>query len=140
MLALLAGLVAFTVGPAEARLGPGSLDPSFGTGGVVTTDFRFRNDGASAVALQPDAKIVAVGGSSSRTDSKFALARYKPKGSLDTSFSGDGKVTTSIGARSDDGANALALQPDGKLVPEATESPKVAGRNPRAGFRPSIAG
>ena len=45
----------------------------------------------------------------------FALARYNPNGSLDTSFNGTGKVTTPIGA-ADDSANAIAVRPDGKLV------------------------
>src|SRR6185369_4103592 len=45
----------------------------------------------------------------------FALVRYKPNGSLDTSFNGTGKVTTAIGP-GDDWAEALVLQPDGKLV------------------------
>ena len=49
-----------------------------------------------------------------RTGSDFALARYNPNGSLDTSFSGDGKRSTGFGG--DDAANAVALQADGKIV------------------------
>ena len=50
------------------------------------------------MAIQGDGKIVAVGhGDSSGGD--FALARYNPNGSLDTSFSGDGKQTTDFGAQ-----------------------------------------
>ena len=44
----------------------------------------------------------------------FALARYNPNGSLDTSFSGDGKQTTDFGGS--DGAAGVALQGDGKIV------------------------
>ena len=62
----------------------GSLDPSFGGDGMVTTDFG--NVAADAVALQFDGKIVAVGGQ--------AVARYLPDGSLDASFGAGGKVTT----------------------------------------------
>jgi uncharacterized delta-60 repeat protein/uncharacterized repeat protein (TIGR01451 family) len=63
------------------------------------------------IAVQPDGKIVAGGGSSEG----FALARYNTDGSLDTTFDGDGKVTTSIGAGVGSG-NSLTLQPDGKIV------------------------
>ena len=46
----------------------------------------------------------------------FALARYLPNGTLDATFSGDGRVLTDFGSGSDDYAFALALQPDGKIV------------------------
>ncbi|AEV16768.1 hypothetical protein TCCBUS3UF1_17270 [Thermus sp. CCB_US3_UF1] len=91
----------------------GSLDPSFGTGGKVTTNFHF--DVAHALVLQPDGKLVAAGWSQIGSNSYFALVRYNPDGTLDTSFGNGGKVTTEVGSSSD-GANALVLQPDGKLV------------------------
>ena len=46
----------------------------------------------------------------------FALARYLPNGTLDATFSGDGKVLTNFGSGSHDEAYALALQPNGKIV------------------------
>ena len=92
----------------------GSLDTSFDGDGKVTTDFGSTDVGLS-VAVQVDGKIVVSGytnGGSTGYD--FALARYNPNGSLDTSFDGDGKVTTDFG--SDDGGCSVALQPDGKIV------------------------
>lgn len=86
----------------------GTLDPSFGSDGMVVTKFGVWGE-ARAVALQANGKIVAVG-----TNGRgFALARYLPDGTLDASFGNDGKV-----GRSFDGgwANAVALQPDGKIV------------------------
>ena len=65
------------------------------------------------MAIQGDGKIVAVGQRGTRRHD-FALARYNPDGSLDTSFSGDGKQTTDFGA--DDGATGVAIQGDGKIV------------------------
>ncbi len=95
----------------------GSLDTSFGNGGKVFTDFFGNFDYAKAVVIQPDGKIIA-GGQAIRTGlgvDVFALARYNPDGSLDTAFGNGGKVTTSFfGA--EDQINALALQPDGKIV------------------------
>ena len=103
-----------STGPSDfalARYNPnGSLDTSFSGDGKQTTDFGSANDGARAVALQADGKIVAVG--SAGAFDLFALARYNPNGSLDTSFSGDGRQTTAFGGF----ATGVALQGDGKIV------------------------
>lgn len=89
----------------------GSLDGAFGSGGRVTTNFLGNSDDlGSAVALQPDGKIV-VGGSS---EDNFAVARYTPEGILDSTFGSEGKVTTNLGG--EDLLHALALQPDGAIV------------------------
>ena len=93
----------------------GSLDHSFGTGGKVTTTIGSSDDEAYALALQPDGKLVVAGYSYNGSNYDLAVVRYNPDGSLDTSFNGTGKVTTGIGA-GDDGANGLAVQPNGKVV------------------------
>jgi uncharacterized delta-60 repeat protein len=99
---------------AIARYKPnGSLDATFSGNGKQTTDFG-GSDGARAVAIQANGKIVVVGRSVERPGEGAALARYNPNGTLDTSFSGDGKLTTDFG--STDAANAVALQADGKIV------------------------
>jgi uncharacterized delta-60 repeat protein len=102
---------------AVARYNPnGSLDESFSGDGRQTTDFFQDSDGASAVALQADGKIVVVGGAIAHR-SDFAVARYNPNGSLDGSFSGDGKQNTDFGGSdSSDGANGVAIQANGKIV------------------------
>jgi uncharacterized delta-60 repeat protein len=87
----------------------GSLDTSFDGDGKVTTDFGGL-DGALGVAIQPDRKIVAAG----FTGDDFSLARYNLDGSLDTSFGGDGKVTTDFGGF--DQAFEVAIQPNGSVV------------------------
>ena len=96
----------------------GSLDTTFSGDGRATLDFAGGLDEARAVAIQPDGKIVAAGvahdASQIRLD--FALARYNPDGSLDTSFDGDGKVTIAFGANNITSADAVAIQPDGKIV------------------------
>jgi len=97
---------------ALARYNPnGSLDTTFDGDGKVTTTFG-NGAWAAAVVIQPDGKIVAAGGGF--FGSVFALARYNTDGGLDTSFDGDGKVTTDVG--DGDAAQAVALQSDGKLV------------------------
>ena len=69
----------------------GSLDSTFGTAGMQTTDFASGNDYASAVAVQSDGKIVVGGYAGAYGGTYFALARYNTDGSPDKTFSGDGK-------------------------------------------------
>jgi uncharacterized delta-60 repeat protein len=119
--ALAAALLVGFLFSAGAQAAPGDLDTTFSGDGKQTTDFPFGGiSEATATVRQPDGKIVAVGevlrstsGDSSISD--FALARYNPDGTLDTSFSGDGKLTTDFGGI-DDGAAGVALQSDGKVV------------------------
>ncbi|MEX1047619.1 MAG: hypothetical protein WD050_09505 [Actinomycetota bacterium] len=100
---------------ALARFEPdGDLDPSFDGDGKVTTGIGGSHDDGRAIVLQPDGKIVVVGRSAG-SNSDFALVRYKTGGGLDTSFGGDGKVTTPIGA-GNDGAFAAAIQSDGRII------------------------
>jgi uncharacterized delta-60 repeat protein/uncharacterized repeat protein (TIGR02543 family) len=94
---------------------PSSLDTSFGIGGKVTTQFASTYDDLSAIALQPDGKLVAAGLSSNGTNIDFGVARFQPNGSLDTSFGTGGKVTTAIGPENDQ-AYSVAIQPDGKIL------------------------
>jgi uncharacterized delta-60 repeat protein len=93
----------------------GSLDTSFNGTGKVTTPVLSSDDNASSAALQSDGKIVVAGRSSNGANFDFALVRYNTGGSLDTSFDGDGKVTTPIGSGFDE-ASSVAIQPDGKIV------------------------
>ena len=104
-----------------ARYNPnGSLDTSFGDGGIVTTIFP-AGSYASDVALQSDGKIIAAGtvfvdfiiGESSDTD--FALARYNPDGTPDATFGNNGQVATDFLGFEDD-AFSILIQPDGKIV------------------------
>ena len=105
----------------------GALDPSFGTGGRVTTDFRpspefrFSSGGAAAIAIQGDGKMVAAGFAQpfrGATATEFAFARYNIDGSLDTSFGDGGEVTTEFGGGFDAITRvfAVAIQRDGKII------------------------
>ena len=101
----------------------GSLDPTFGRHGRVTTVFHVGERAAAAfdVAIQANGKIVSAGwegarpGVSDRTN--FALIRYTTGGRLDPSFGGDGKVATGFGSKTcSSGISAIVIQPDGKLL------------------------
>ncbi|MFO0455309.1 MAG: Ig-like domain-containing protein, partial [Planctomycetota bacterium] len=94
----------------------GTLDTSFGGGdGIVTTAIGTTGEYARSVTLQPDGKIVLGGYSEIGGNFDFALVRYNPDGSLDSSFGTGGKVTTAIGTGMDIG-QSVTLQPDGKIV------------------------
>jgi len=103
-----AGAAGFDFG--LARLHPdGSLDASFGVGGLVITDFG-DTEIAHAMVLQPDGKLVVAGETFSGTTG-LALARYQADGTLDPDFGVGGLVRMpELSAR------ALVLQPDGMLV------------------------
>jgi uncharacterized delta-60 repeat protein len=92
----------------------------------VTTDVAGRADGANAVAVQPDGKIVAAGfAQTTPIDFDFALARYNPDGTLDHSFGANGIVTTDLGDLNDT-ANAVAIQPNGDIVAVGVSGENVA--------------
>jgi uncharacterized delta-60 repeat protein len=80
----------------------------------VTTDFG-NFDRVDAVAIQGNGKIVAGGHAVVSGTVDFALARYEPNGSLDTTFSGDGRVTTDF-AGMDDVIFGVALQVNKRIV------------------------
>jgi uncharacterized delta-60 repeat protein len=102
----------------------GDLDLTFGSNGKVLTDFGGTTDYVFATAMQPDGKLIAAGRAIKNYGdpaffSDWALARYNPDGSPDTSFGDigdDGKVKTHFGGGQFDTVNDLALQPDGKIV------------------------
>jgi uncharacterized delta-60 repeat protein len=98
-----------------ALAAPGDLDSSFDGDGVRILDLG-GVDAAAGLVIQPDGRIVATGiaGASVTTSDNFGLARLKLDGSLDTSFSDDGKANLSVGGK--DRGGAAALQPDGKIV------------------------
>ncbi|MCA1539953.1 VCBS repeat-containing protein [Bradyrhizobium sp. NBAIM32] len=91
----------------------GSLDTGFGDGGKVITDLLVDDFGQS-VALQSDGSIVVSGYSFNGSSFDFAIVRYSADGSLDTTFNGDGRVTTAVAFH--DASYSVALQPDGKII------------------------
>ena len=103
------GLTQFNTAPLLARFNAdGTIDPSFNSTGYTTANPAGMTS-ANALALQADGKIV-VGGS----NGALAVARFNTNGTLDTTFNGTGFRTTVVGGGA--GANAVAIQGDGKIV------------------------
>ena len=100
----------------------GVLDTAFGSGGKRVIGFGGRGLGESVfgAALQPDGKIVLVGGSGLRA----AVARLNPNGSLDTTFSGDGKKTFNWAPGDFSRAQAVLVLANGKLVVAGFSGPE----------------
>ena len=110
----------------------GSLDTSFGDGGVVLSHFGSDDgsapqaiDAANALVVQPDGKIVVAGASTEQPSQpvQTALVRYNPDGSLDTTFGDGGVVPGPSGAD----IASLALQGDGGIVAAGTVHTPAGG-------------
>ena len=93
----------------------GAIDTTFGNGGVTLVRLSGGDDGAEAVAVQTDGRIVVAGfttGAATGTDS-FAM-RLNADGSIDSEFAVNGVYKDALPGR--DAARSLALQPDGKIL------------------------
>src|SRR5919197_3320833 len=97
----------------SARGGAGSLDPTFGVRGKVTTAIGSSNHGF-AVAIDRDGKIVVAGNAVIGSGDRFAIVRYTRNGSRDRSFRTRGVVTTRFCLGST--ARDAAVQKDGRIV------------------------
>lgn len=96
--------------------GDGQLDPTFGNGGIVTTDFGTNNDWGQAVAVQSDGKVILAGGLFNGVNGDIGLARFRPEGTPDPTFGGSsGMVITDLNGRHDS-VNAMVIQPDGRII------------------------
>lgn len=93
----------------------GVLDPTFGNGGKAVLAVGLNNDEATAVAVQPDGRIVFAGYASDGSAFDFLAGRLTSVGTPDASFNGSGvrRVSTSDGVEQ---ANALLLASDGGVV------------------------
>ncbi|MEA3478344.1 MAG: T9SS type A sorting domain-containing protein [Bacteroidota bacterium] len=94
---------------------PGSLDNTFGTGGVAIGPSYPSDDRSQDMLIQPDGKILLGGYSDSGTSSDFSIARYNADGTPDNNFGTNGIVFIDLGTDSD-WCWSIALQADGKIL------------------------
>ena len=95
----------------------GTLDASFGSGGrfALTRALGSSFEGLTAMALQPDGRIVLVGAADNYAVDSL-VARVTANGALDTTFgNGTGRVTVSM-STANEYPRAVLLQPDGGIV------------------------
>ena len=115
---------------AVARYGiRGILDKSFSKDGMNFTEFHEKYQGANAVAISPNGDITLGGYTANGTSSRWALARYRPNGSLDPRFGNDGRVTTDVSSTFDQ-IEDITLLPSGGVVvggyAEVSRTPRYA--------------
>ncbi len=107
---------------AITRYSPGgTLDGAFGDGGIAFAGIPPEAALVRSVAVLPDGHVLAAGTVGSNLSSDYAIVKFNPNGSLDTTFGSSGKATVNI--RSLDGAGAMVLQPDGKSLVVGSSAP-----------------
>lgn len=134
---------------AERYNANGSLDPGFGTAGVVDVLSGQSSGQGYAVAIQPDGKIIATGSAdvagAGSTTPHATVVRLNKNGGLDPSFGAGGTEMLALGDYSY--ALAVALEPDGRIVIAGSQAPGqlapsalIARLTPSGGLDPSFAG
>lgn len=94
----------------------GTLDGTFGTGGIMSTLPGGQFTGIRSLALQPDGRILAAASARLSGQNDFAVVRFNPNGSIDSSFGVNGRFSLSMGGNSADFATAMVLLPSGKMI------------------------
>jgi hypothetical protein len=100
----------------------GHLDRSFSRDGKASTDFagpacsarpRACDDRAAGLAMAGGGRVIAAG-SAGGSHADFALAEYRPDGSLDRDFAGNGRLRSDLGG--DDHAHDVAIDSQRRIV------------------------
>ena len=111
----------------STTLPAGSLDPIFGSAGLVLSSLAVGNAQINALAVQTDGKIVAVGNlvdQATPSLSHWVVARYNTAGAIDSTFGTGGFVETSF--LGNDNAESVAIAPDGSIVVGGASGPTAA--------------
>lgn len=103
------------LGGATASAADADLDPSFSSDGKIAFAMHSGDSVANAVAVQPDGKIVVAGTSHNGANTDIAVVRFNSNGTLDLTFSGDGRAFYDFGWGNDT-AEDVVIQKDGKIV------------------------
>ncbi len=103
-----------TIQPPTGGGPDGTLDATFGNGGIVTTSLG-TNDFCFDAALTSGGKILAAGYTNANGTKDFALVSYNSNGTLNNNFGSSGKVITPIGSSADEG-RSITVASDGKII------------------------
>jgi uncharacterized delta-60 repeat protein len=109
-------VVGSSTGFAAARFAAtGEVDLGFGSSGLASASFGAQSASSAGLALQPDGKIVIAGQTLNTGRGDFGVARFSSGGQLDPTFGSSGELTVDFYGDLD-AANAIAIQPDGRIV------------------------
>lgn len=107
----------------------GSLDTSFGDGGIVRTDIGGNIDYPFSIVQQTSGKLIVVGGVFNNTGQKFPfVARYLIDGTLDTTFGDNGVTVYSVPEYVSSEYEKVVSQSDGKIIAGAVYFPNSIPR------------
>ena len=100
--------------------GDGSLDPTFGSGGVTATSFGSTDDVPTTVSVLGNGEILVAGTATTPSvGSEFAIAEYTAAGTLDTSFGNGGQMLVSfsptVGTLTNDVLHAMTVAANGTI-------------------------
>ena len=103
---------------AAARYTPdGQLDSTFGASGLAITDFAGLDDWAYDVAIDSQDRVILAGAANMGADDyDVAMVRYTEDGGLDSTFGNGGYVTTDLGGAWWEGAYAVTIDGEGKIL------------------------
>lgn len=101
----------------------GTLDDSFSFDGKVILDINGYSDESHAIAIQPDGKILVAGATSIDGQRDAVVVRLLENGSTDPSFGNNGALTLSISTTLDDIVQAIAVQPDSRIILAGNSGP-----------------
>lgn len=102
------------INPTTSNGPDGTLDDTFGNGGIATISFG-TNDYCYDAVITNEGKILTVGYTNVNGHNNFAIARFNTNGTPDNSFGNNGKTTTAIGTVNDE-AYSVTLSSKGKIV------------------------
>ena len=94
----------------------GTLDNTFGNGGIKVLLFGGSDDRLEDLVIQADGKIIAVGYTSNSTNKQMTVTRLNTDGSLDNSFNANGMTLINFGDSVNAYGRSVALQDDGKII------------------------
>ena len=116
----------------------GNLDRTFGPYGLVFFSSAGADEGAHALAVQPDGRIVIAGGTArdATSDQHFLLARLNPDGTLDQTFGGTGTVVNRdfVGL-----ARGVVILPDQRVVAAGSAAVTAVAENGERVTREQVA-
>jgi uncharacterized delta-60 repeat protein len=111
---LIVGVVTILPSAINVFATEGTLDASFGSNGIVTTQYNGISGSVSEVALQSDGRIVTLGTVKLNDDqSAKVITRYHSNGAVDTTFGVNGSTLVEVESFS---GSRLGIQPSGKII------------------------